>query len=252
MARPVDQAWYETAFSALYPVVYAHRTREAARPEAAFAAQRLELSANDLVLDLCCGNGRHMAHLREKTRRVVGLDFSADLLRIARQGCAAGTCVVQADMRAAPFVNVFDVVTNFFTSFGYFVTDEENAAVVNVIARALKPGGRFFIDYVNPAYLRNNLVPHSTRYHHEFTIVEDRWLDQAMPRVNKRTTLLCRSNIVATFEESVRLYTHAEMAAMIAGAGLALHATFGDYAGADFGEAYPRMILLGAKEGHHG
>lgn len=251
MEKPVDQAWYATAFNALYPVIYAHRTAEAARPEAAFAAKQLALAPTDFVLDLCCGNGRHMAHLRRSARRVVGLDFSAALLRLACQDCPGGTCVVQADMRAAPFVNAFDVVTNFFTSFGYFVTDEENCAVMRTIARALKAGGRFFIDYVNPDHVRNNLVPHSVREHHEFMIVEDRWIDNETQRMNKRTTLMCRGNVVTTSDESVRLYSHEEMDSMIGRAGLALRHTFGDYEGASYSEAYPRMILVGNKITSH-
>ena len=251
MPRPVDQAWYETAFNALYPIIYAHRTVEAARPEAAFAAEHLGLSPDDCVLDLCCGNGRHMAHLYTITEKIVGLDYSTDLLRLASQNCRGGSCVVQADMREAPFANSFDVVTNFFTSFGYFVTDQENFAVVETVARVLKPGGRFFIDYINADHLRNTLVPYSVREHHEFSIIEDRWIDETLHRINKRTTLMCHGNVVTTSDESVRLYSHAEMTAMLFRAGLALTKTFGDYEGAAYGEAYPRMILIGNKSTHH-
>ena len=59
----VEKDWFAHAFDALYPVVYAHRTVESATAESAFAIEQLRLCNSCSVLDLCCGNGRHMVHL---------------------------------------------------------------------------------------------------------------------------------------------------------------------------------------------
>lgn len=66
-------------------------------------------------------------------------------------------------MRDLPLTGGFDAVVNLFTSFGYFEEDEEQVKVLREIYRMLKPGGKFVIDYLNPAYVIRHLVPHSTR-----------------------------------------------------------------------------------------
>ena len=245
----------------MYPVLYAHRSVEAAAPEAAFAAQRLGLRPGDRVLDLCCGNGRHMVHLLRHTPRVVGLDYSPDLLALASEqlgdgaglvlGDGAGLVLgdgaglVRGDMRALPFGAVFDAVTNFFTSFGYFAAPEDNLAVVREVARVLRPTGRFFIDYLNPAHVAATLVPETVREHEGYVITERRWIDAERRRVNKTTAASRDGRMVGRWGESVRLYEEAEFRALLCEGGLEIERLFGDYDGAPPGEDRPRMIAVG-------
>ena len=46
--------------------------------------QNLELSNNDSVLDLCCGNGLITSRIAQKVKDVTGVDFSENLLNTAR------------------------------------------------------------------------------------------------------------------------------------------------------------------------
>ena len=131
----IDEDWYATAFSALYPILYSHRTIASARPEVDFAVEQVGLCSTDTVLDLCCGNGRHMVHLTSSSRHTIGLDYSRDLLRIASEAVGAKSELILGDMRALPFRDSLDVVFNFFTSFGYFQSCEENEAVLHDIAQ---------------------------------------------------------------------------------------------------------------------
>ena len=245
---PIAEDWYRRGFNALYPVVYAHRTVEAAEPEAAFAAEQLGLSRSDCVLDLCCGNGRHMVHLARQASTIVGLDYSPDLLALATDNVGRNAWRVRGDMRALPFGCVFDVVVNFFTSFGYFVSREENLEVVREVARVLKPAGRFFIDYLNPAAVERTLVPESVRDSLGYTIRETRWIDRDKQRVNKTIAVSKDGRTIAESGESVRLYEREELLEFLSEAGLRADRVFGDYAGAEFGDEEPRMILVGHKE----
>ncbi len=268
MDQQVPADWYTKTFDALYPVVYAHRSVEAAEPEARFAAEQVRPRPEDSVLDLCCGNGRHMVHLRKRAGRLVGLDYSADLLQIAAQNLdveggesdpsdsadregsrqrPTPLRLVRADMRFIPFENAFDVVVNFFTSFGYFLSPEENRQVVEGVSAALKPGGRFFIDYVNRAHVERTLVPESTRNQGPYEIRERRWIDAATCRVNKKTHVTREGALVAETGESVRLYTQDEFRGLLAEGGLCMERVFGDYSGALFDETHPRMIVVGRK-----
>ena len=149
-AGDVPPDWFEAAFGALYPVVYAHRTVESAAPEARFALARTGVGRGDRVLDLCCGGGRHMVHLLQSGARVTGADYSAALLGRARAALAGSdAALVRADMRRLPFAGVFDAVFSFFTSFGYFADEDDNLEAAREMCRVLKPGGRLFMDYMH-------------------------------------------------------------------------------------------------------
>lgn len=244
----ISSSWFKRAFGELYPVVYAHRTVEAARPEAEFAASALHVRDSDALLDIGCGSGRHLVHLSNRCTRCTGLDYSADLLAEARSRLAREVFLVRADMRSIPLGCAFDVVVNFFTSFGYFFAEEDNMRVIRELARVLKPGGRFFVDYLNPAYARATLQPSTIRASEGFEIQETRWIDSALRRVNKSTRVLRNGNEVERLSESVRLYEPEEFAAMLHGAGLSVRDRFGDYSGAALADDLPRMIVTGRKD----
>lgn len=240
--------WYARAFDHLYPILYAHRTVEAARPEAEFAAAELGLGGTERVLDLCCGNGRHMSHLRNWCGALTGLDYSEELLRLAHDSVGLDCALVRADMRAIPFRGAFDAVTNFFTSFGYFFDLEDNLRVVCEVAAALKPGGRFFIDYVNRESAIAQLVPESVRTQGEYEMHDRRWVDFERNRINKHTTVLYHGLTIRDVEESVQLYSPCEFEGLLHAGGLRVEALYGDYTGAGLNSEAPRMIACGSKE----
>lgn len=243
----IPEDWYSQSFGALYPVIYAHRTIEAAGPEAEFAAKCLNLREGQRVLDIGCGNGRHILHLLQKTSYVAGLDYSANLLEMARRLLGPRAWLIRGDMRRLPLAPAFDAVTNFFTSFGYFKTRSEDLAVLREIARVLVPEGRFFIDYVNPAFVKNTLVPQSDREYKGYTIRERRWIDLTRQRVNKVTHASLGGEAVGTWFESVRLYDEAELRALLEEAGLKARTVYGDYGGSPLSDRLPRMIVVGEK-----
>ncbi|MFA6241339.1 MAG: class I SAM-dependent methyltransferase [Candidatus Hydrogenedentales bacterium] len=247
--RPaISSSWYKSAFGDLYSVVYAHRTIEAAQPEVEFAARSLALRETDRVLDLGCGPGRHLVHLAKTCGSCVGLDYSAELLVEARSRLGAHVPLVRADMRSMPFPACFDIVANFFTSFGYFFAEEDNVKVIREVARVLKPGGRFFIDYMNATHARENLEPSSVRASKGYEIRETRWIDFALRRVNKATRVLREGTEVESSSESVRLYEVDEFVAMFRVAGLQVKELYGNYAGEPCGDDQPRMIATGIRE----
>lgn len=243
----ITHDWFESAFDTLYPVVYAHRTVEAARPECVFAAEHLQLQLKDRLLDLCCGNGRHLVHMLQHTPHCVGLDFSSALLNLAAKTTEFKAPLVRADMRRLPFVNAFDVVVNFFTSFGYFLDEADNEAAARALARALKPGGRFMIDFLNPTFVEETLIPESEKMREEYRILEKRWIDEKLRRVNKSTVIERHGVRVSMTSESVRLYDLADLESMLGKYGLDIVAVYGNYDGAPLTFREPRMILIGRK-----
>jgi ubiquinone/menaquinone biosynthesis C-methylase UbiE len=99
------------------------------------------------ALDVCCGTGAAMTHLRAICKeRVVGLDFSQGMLDEARRRVTAAPGdaaveLVRGDALELPFESEFDVATC-VGAFGHILPEDEDRFVAG-IARALRPGGRF-------------------------------------------------------------------------------------------------------------
>ena len=244
----IDEHWYKRSFASQYGIVYGHRSVEAAAREAAFAVQQLGIAGSARALDLCCGNGRHMGHLLLRTPHVTGFDYSAELLASAREALGPEAALVRGDMRDLPFEGMFDAVTSFFTSFGYFMVDAENARVIEQLSRAMKPGGRFLIDHMNAASVQKTLVPESTREYKEYRIDERRWLDTARRRVNKVTKVWRDGESLGEWAESVRLYEVEEFRSLLSQGRLLVDRVFGGYDGSAVDVSQPRMIVVGHKE----
>jgi len=244
---PIAHDWYRQSFDALYPIIYAHRTVEAALQESRFSITQTKLTARDRVLDLCCGSGRHMAHLLDVTPHVFGVDLSQHLLEIAQDLLNGRARLVRADMGAQPFTRTFDVVMNYFTSFGYFPTREGNLGVVRSIACSLRPGGRFFIDYLNRAWTEHNLEVDSRRLVQGFDILEHRWIDHGTHRINKATLVTKDGQQFKDAVESVQLYTCDEFTRLLADGGLRVDGLFGNYDGTPYAPDQPRMIAVGSR-----
>lgn len=243
----IPEDWYERSFDALYPVIYAHRTVEAAERESRFAADRLNLCTGKRVLDLACGSGRHLVHLRACGADGYGLDFSIFLLGEAKRLLKSSRGLLRADMRAIPFSGAFDAIASFFTSFGYFLDREENLDVVRGVARALRPGGHFFIDYIGAKHAEQNLVPISKRIADPYSIEESRWIDDSTWRINKCITVARNGVLLNRFAESVQLYSRDGFVNLLDEGGLHVEEMFGDYDGRPWDSGQPRMIALGTR-----
>lgn len=155
--------WWEEFFDEHYFDLYEpYLTPERTAREVEGVIQILALPLGAKVLDLCCGHGRHTIPLAKAGYQVTGLDLSEVFLKRARQDAAAADVAVtwvRRDMRDIPFQNEFDAIVNLFTAFGYFDDKAENQKVLEAVARALKPGGRFLIDVINRDYLAKVFLP---------------------------------------------------------------------------------------------
>lgn len=248
-ARERDEPWYVAAFRGEYLAVYPHRNLESARVEARWI---LERGVHGRVLDHCCGFARHTLALRELGVDVFGMDLSPDLLRHARalpgSERLAGR-LVRGDARRLPFRDAtFDSLVNLFSSFGYF-GDEGDRAVLDEIARVLRPSGTIVLDLMNPARIRAGLVPRSRAERGGFEWIEERSLADDDRRVVKRVTKVAPSGERQTWTESVRMYELDEMEALLAARGLRIEGVDGGFEGEAAGPAAPRQILRARRAG---
>ena len=251
--------WFGEHYKRLYP----HRDLREAERQIDPLLRILPVTPEWRILDVGCGSGRHLEVLRRRGRGgLAGVDLSLPLLRDAR---ARGLPVVRADMRRLPFRSGgFDLVTSFFTSFGYFATFEEDVDALGQFVSALRPGGYLFLDLPDADSLLCNIVPRDVRMVDGAMVEQRRRIEEedvrggtGVPEPEGRGPLAAGrvvikdieirrpSGEVERFEERVRLYSLAEMAAHGARFGLTHLATYGDESGGAWEPGHsPRMALL--------
>lgn len=233
--------WYRDWFGEEYLDLYSYRDEEEARQHVSFFKSRIG-SVQGPILDLACGSGRHMQEFATLGYRIVGCDLSHTLLSAAREADDSAR-VARADMRLLPFEDQsFGGLVNFFTSFGYFETEDDNLEVAREMCRVLVKGAPFLFDYLNVHRELSQLVRREERTIENGTVLIERWFDGASRTFNKRIRMAGQ-----TFLERVRGYDLDEISTLFASAGLAIAGIHGDFHGAEFNEASPRLIIVGTR-----
>lgn len=232
---------------------YAHSelpSEEETLEETEFVVEALELMENDIVVDLCCGQGRHSVILAQMGYRVIGVDSSATLLDIARQEMLSTDgkkpCLLEGDMREIPLKdNSCDAVINLFTSFGFF-EDADNLEVLKSVCSVLKPEGKFFLDYWNP-FVAAQLD--GTR---NWWWITENFLALAEARFNFSTGRLQDIRTLVDIGKSsvekairdVRFYSLPELEEMMEEAGLLIVDVYGDIDGREYDGDSRRLITV--------
>jgi SAM-dependent methyltransferase len=245
----MPQEWYDECFDQLYLQVYGLGLERAQR-EVDFIVRALELPLGASVLDLACGHGRHAIELARRGFAVAGLDLSRPLLEKARELAAeAGVKAewLQEDMRRIPetWAARFDAIINVFTSWGYFASDVENEKVLEGVARSLKLGGRFLLDYISQQRLVRDFRMHSWWETSSGALVLDRpEYDLLAGRVDTARKIVLPDGTRVERRISFRLFTLPEVRAMLERCGMKVIATYGDFEAAPYEMESRRMIVV--------
>src|SRR5215470_2336385 len=118
--RNINKAWFKHWFdSSFYHQLYANRDENEAAAFINELVNELEPAANARMLDLGCGSGRHSKYLASKGFDVTGIDLAGSSIRQAKRWETEKLRFYRHDMRVTFGREVFDIVFNFFTSFGY-------------------------------------------------------------------------------------------------------------------------------------
>lgn len=240
-----DDAWFRRWFGPEYLALYPHRDREEAELGASLFLREADVDPGDRLLDLGCGQGRHLAAFRDRGLESVGLDLSRPLLRRAREDTGVGVPLIQGDMRKVPLADAtFDGVTSFFTSFGYFASRREDRRVLKEVRRVLRNGGAYLLDFLNADQVREGLVPEEETTVDGKTVVQSREIREG--HVVKRIEIRSREDEPPkVYHERVRLYEPEELEEMLGEASLPVQDRFGDYDGSPFEGTSSRFIAVG-------
>jgi SAM-dependent methyltransferase/GNAT superfamily N-acetyltransferase len=120
--------------------------------EAAFIWENCTLRDKSRVLDLGCGDGRHLLALGAKGVAGFGLDSGDARLESANQKAAAEQFDIRfiaGDARDADLGEEFDSVLCLYDVVGSYSENQENVRILNTIAKHLKKGGTALISVMN-------------------------------------------------------------------------------------------------------
>ncbi len=203
--------WYESWFGTrYYASLYGHRDEMDAKAWVDLIQDRWNLEPGQRLLDLACGRGRHAKWFTVAGSDVTGVDISEESIAEATRNIPEANFRVQ-DMRDPLGHGEFDAACCLFTSLGYFRTLQDNESVFRAVFEALRPGGRFVLDFMNSQVVLRDLVAHETIVRDAVRFTIDRRLEND---ILVKTIQVEDKGCISHFEERVQTLRTEDLVAM--------------------------------------
>jgi len=178
----------------------------------------LNVDKGAAMLDVCCGQGRHvMEFSRRGYKGAQGFDRSHYLISRARaQAKKEGLSATfkEGDARKLPYkTNQFDVVTILGNSFGYFESAEDDTLVLGEIFRILKPEGKLLVDVTDGDNMRATFEARSWEWIDKtYFVCRERSISSDNQRLVSREVIThVKKGVVADQFYAERLYSSAQL-----------------------------------------
>lgn len=230
LEKHLPAEWWRHLFNSLYLKTDADviENNQNTQREIDSVMQSTGIKPTQTILDLCCGQGRHILEFAKRGyTRLFGIDRSRYLIRLARKraqhmGVSSATKFSEGDARKfrVPSSSI-DLVTIMGNSFGYFEHEDDDLKVLQEVSRVLTSEGMIYLDVTNGEWIKNNYQPRSWE-----------WIDQSLFVCRERhlsedqKRLICRE-VVVEVEKGViadqfyaeRLYSQTELTDLLKAAG---------------------------------
>ncbi len=245
-----EPEWFKSWFnSEAYHVLYGHRSEH----EAAMLVRRLgqlpEFESPAALLDAGCGAGRHARAWAELGWEVSAFDLSrASIERAQNRSEHPSPTFRILDLRQLSSVEEwggkFDVVTNFFTSLGYFQKRQDQMDVLSGFHHALKADGWLLIDYLNLDHVESHLISEesTTRGNVEFFThrrIHEGWIEKS---IQFEWEGAWQHHV-----ERVQALSYSDFKSMLSNHGFTIQQSWGNYALKPRTVDSPRCIILAQK-----
>ena len=246
--------WFATWFDTdEYHTLYGHRDSKEADDFVNRLIEEFGLTPCK-VLDAGCGAGRHVHSWASKGFDATGFDLSLNSINLARaKSVELNVPNIQfevLDLRHLHITNKweseFNIVTNLFTSFGYFPVESDHMDVARGFSFALKEGGMLVLDYINHKYSEKRLVPSEVQIKNDITFNIKREIKDGF--FTKSITYNLPGEKAQTHTELVKAWSPDGLTKLLSSVGLQVKSIFGDYNLNEYHEDSPRMILIAEKK----
>lgn len=138
-------------YSQYYDLLYKDKDYESEASYVIKLAQRYKNNCTKF-LELGCGTGNHATILCKKGFEVVGLERSAEMVKIASQKNIANFKPIVADITNFSLNEKFDIAVSLFHVISYLTTNDELLKCFNTINEHLNENGIFIFDvWYSPA-----------------------------------------------------------------------------------------------------
>jgi len=243
-----QKSWFKDWFnSPYYYKLYFQRDKAEAELFIDKLIDHLKPLSKSSMLDVACGKGRHSIQLASKGFDVTGIDLAEDSIIEAKKNEADNLQFFLHDMRLPFWINYFDYAFNFFTSFGYFKTRREHDNSIRTIAQAIKPNGKFVMDYLNVHYAEDHLVHKSNIEIDDINYYITKWFDET----HFYKKIIVEDDALDEpyeYVEKVNKFNLGDFTDMFAYQGLQIQEVYGDYSFNDYDlKKSPRLIMIAEK-----
>ena len=215
--------WFDSPY---YHTLYKNRDEKEAQAFIDNLVAHLQIKKDSKLIDIACGKGRHATYFNSLGLNVVGVDLSPNSIASAKKNENETLQFSVHDMREIYQKNYFDVVTNLFTSFGYFDNEKDEQRALNAMATNLKLEGVLIIDFMNAEKVITNLVANEQKIIDGITFNITRKTESN--RIIKDIEILDKV-IKQHFQEKVKAITLDDFSNFISKAGLKIIDIFGNY-----------------------
>jgi D-alanine-D-alanine ligase len=218
-------------------------TPERTTAEVDFILRETGIAPPAAVADVACGEGRHAREFAARGFHVTGVDQSAEFIARGRADAPERMRLLVGDMRE-PVGSPYDLVTLLYHSFGFFA-DHENRDLLRGWAERLAPGGWFALDVWNRDRIVRQPLPHREwRASDALTVREEYRFDPLTGRSEVHYTYRYADGRCYEYDASFRLYTLAELRALLDDAGLDVRAVYGSLAGEPYSLDALRTVVF--------
>lgn len=243
--------WWKDYFSEFYYKA-AFSMNSSTKKQIDFVLNQVELNAESRILDMCCGYGRHSMELAKRGYQVTGIDYSRELIEIAKSKCEnegiENVRFEEGDIRRYNESKLFDLTISMFVSLGYFENEDENISAIKVLCNSVRENGYLFLDLYNYNKMYSE-YENKMRYPGGIEVTTQRKFDKdnKIAYINKIVKSKT-SDDDKRYEMRIRVYTMDEIISICAANNMRLYKSFGNYDGSAFDKESDKMLLLFKKE----
>ena len=250
-----NNPWWNDFFDEPFARLLLERTdQEQLTKEVDFLIHQLQLERNQVVLDQCCGIGTISYEMAKRGIQTIGIDQSQSYIHSAKNNAQKKqlSCMFyHGDALTFVCKEKVDAAFNWYSSFGYSVNDDINRGMLQCSYDSLRWGGRFVLDYVNPAFIFQHFMeqtlirkqlPEGDLTVHKQSSVD---LERGMLLSSWRYELPDGRQVTKSGES--RLYFANDLSKMLASCGFQMIEFHGDVSGNPLTKDSQRCIITAQK-----
>lgn len=237
-----DDSFWEVLEGVLFPP----EKLEAAAEEVDRILDVADVDDGARVLDIPCGVGRHAVAFAERGFEVTGVDATATYLETAEERtkeAGVDVEVVAEDMREFRRPERYDLVSNVYTSFGYFEDRADDERVAKNFYESLTPGGKLVMSLTSKEVIAAGLEARGWTEQDDVYLLEEREVTDDWCWMENRWVVLADGE-THEYTVSHRLYSAYELTELLRSVGFESVDVYGGFDERPYDDEAERLVAV--------